>query len=92
MVRVLYDFQVTSIFNYHGIACYSLFSVLGRIYSLTVLSTLILPKVMHRSDPSTARIDGDSSASGDPVALTTICESVVVRFSGVVNGIYACRF
>ncbi|KAK0421520.1 hypothetical protein EV421DRAFT_1968638 [Armillaria borealis] len=54
-------------------ACYSLFSVLGRIYSLTVLSTLILLKVMHRSDPSTARMDGDSSASGDPVALATIC-------------------
>ncbi|SJK98792.1 uncharacterized protein ARMOST_02061 [Armillaria ostoyae] len=40
-------------------ACYSLFSVLGRIYSLTVLSTLILLKVMRRSDPSTARMDGD---------------------------------
>ncbi|PBK90158.1 hypothetical protein ARMGADRAFT_306622 [Armillaria gallica] len=54
-------------------ACYSLFSVLGRIYSLTVLSTLILLKVMHRSDLSTARIDGDSSAFGDPVALATLC-------------------
>ncbi|KAK0220446.1 hypothetical protein IW262DRAFT_1384637, partial [Armillaria fumosa] len=54
-------------------ACYSLFSVLGRIYSLTVLSTLILLKVMHRSDPSTARMDGDSSASENPVALATIC-------------------
>lgn len=54
-------------------ACYSIFSVLGRIYSLTVLSTLILLKAMHRSDPSTARMDGDSSASKNPAALATIC-------------------
>ncbi|KAK0474159.1 hypothetical protein IW261DRAFT_1650626 [Armillaria novae-zelandiae] len=54
-------------------ACYSLFSVLGRIYSLTVLSTLILLKVMHRSDPSTRRMDGEGSASENPVALATIC-------------------
>ncbi|KAK0220444.1 hypothetical protein IW262DRAFT_1384627 [Armillaria fumosa] len=53
-------------------ACYSLFSVLGRIYSLTVLSTqVILLKVMHRS--AAARMDGDSSASESPVALVTIC-------------------
>ncbi|KAK0192962.1 hypothetical protein F5146DRAFT_1042220 [Armillaria mellea] len=53
-------------------AYYSLFSVLGRIYSLTVLSTLVLLKVMHRSDPSTARMDGDGSTPGNPVALATI--------------------
>ncbi|KAK0220453.1 hypothetical protein IW262DRAFT_1461712 [Armillaria fumosa] len=51
---------------------FSIFAVLGRIYSLTILITLILLKVMNRSDLSSSRVDGNSDSS-EPAVLGTIC-------------------
>ncbi|KAK0220454.1 hypothetical protein IW262DRAFT_1026052 [Armillaria fumosa] len=51
---------------------FSIFAVLGRIYSLTILITLLLLKVMNRSDSSSCRVDGDSDSS-EPAVLGTIC-------------------
>ncbi|KAK0452628.1 hypothetical protein EV421DRAFT_1898352 [Armillaria borealis] len=50
---------------------YSFFAVLGRVYSLTVLTTLMLLKVINRSDSSSSRVDDDSDSSG-PVILGPI--------------------
>ncbi|KAK0458079.1 uncharacterized protein EV420DRAFT_412015 [Desarmillaria tabescens] len=46
-----------------------LFAILGRIYSLTLLITVMLLKVMNRSDPSSSRINGNS----DSTTLGPIC-------------------
>ncbi|KAK0207841.1 hypothetical protein DFS33DRAFT_1299520 [Desarmillaria ectypa] len=62
-------------------AFYTLYATLGRIYSLSVLLTLILLKVLRRSDPSTVRIDGDGVSSG-PTVLDSICESMDQQFLG----------
>ncbi|KAG7448864.1 uncharacterized protein BT62DRAFT_1074385 [Guyanagaster necrorhizus] len=53
-------------------ASYTLFAVLGRIYSLTILITLMLLKAMGRSDPSTIRIDGDGGS--EPASKSPVCE------------------
>ncbi|PBK90165.1 hypothetical protein ARMGADRAFT_1167038 [Armillaria gallica] len=50
---------------------YSFFAVLGRVYSLTVLTTLMLLKITNRSDSSSSRANGDSDSS-DPVILGPI--------------------
>ncbi|SJK98719.1 uncharacterized protein ARMOST_01988 [Armillaria ostoyae] len=51
-------------------ASFTIFASLGRIYSLTTLTTLMLLKVMSRSDPSSFRIDGDGGS--EPVTLTPV--------------------
>ncbi|KAK0192925.1 hypothetical protein F5146DRAFT_1042075 [Armillaria mellea] len=51
-------------------ACFTLFASLGRIYSLTVLITVLLLKVMGRSEPSSFRIDDDGGS--EPVSLTPV--------------------
>ncbi|KAK0449823.1 uncharacterized protein EV420DRAFT_766193 [Desarmillaria tabescens] len=53
-------------------ASFTIFAALGRIYSLTVLITLMLLKTMSRSDPSSFRIDGDGGF--EPVILTPVCD------------------
>ncbi|KAK0237688.1 hypothetical protein EDD85DRAFT_553027 [Armillaria nabsnona] len=50
---------------------YSFFAVLGRVYSLTVLTTLMLLKITNRSDLSSSRVNDDSDSS-DPVRLGPI--------------------
>lgn len=57
-------------FSFWDVFC-SLFTVLGRIYSLTVLITVILLKVLNRSDASSSRIDGDLDCS-EPTFLGPI--------------------
>ncbi|KAK0494532.1 hypothetical protein EDD18DRAFT_346795 [Armillaria luteobubalina] len=49
----------------------SCFAVLGRVYSLTILITLMLLKAMNRSDSSSGRVDGDSDSS-EPAVLDPI--------------------
>ncbi|PBK90053.1 hypothetical protein ARMGADRAFT_304105 [Armillaria gallica] len=51
-------------------ACFTIFASLGHIYSLTVLITVMLLKVMGRSDPSSFRIDDDGGS--EPVTLTPV--------------------
>ncbi|PBK68827.1 hypothetical protein ARMSODRAFT_957911 [Armillaria solidipes] len=51
-------------------ACFTIFASLGHIYSLTILTTIMLLKVMSRSDPSSFRIDGDGGS--EPVTLTPV--------------------
>ncbi|KAK0474169.1 hypothetical protein IW261DRAFT_566550 [Armillaria novae-zelandiae] len=51
---------------------YACFAVLGRVYSLTSLITLMLLKVMNRSDSLSSRADADSDSS-EPVVLDPIC-------------------
>ncbi|KAK0494592.1 hypothetical protein EDD18DRAFT_350212 [Armillaria luteobubalina] len=51
-------------------ACFTIFASLGHIYSLTVLITVILLKVMNRSDPSSSSLDGDDDSG--PVSLTPL--------------------
>ncbi|KAK0203438.1 hypothetical protein DFS33DRAFT_1383691 [Desarmillaria ectypa] len=48
-------------------AFYIIHATLGRIYSLSVLLTLMVLKVMHRSDPSTVMMDDDGVSRGPPV-------------------------
>ncbi|KAK0470584.1 hypothetical protein IW261DRAFT_1010180 [Armillaria novae-zelandiae] len=62
-------------------ACFTIFASLGRIYSLTVLITVILLKVMGRSDPSSSSIDGDDDS--EPVSLTPIGD---IRFGHTSDG------
>ncbi|KAK0206161.1 hypothetical protein DFS33DRAFT_1312744 [Desarmillaria ectypa] len=62
-------------------AFYALYATLGRIYSLSVLLTIRLLKIMHRSNPSTMKVDGDGVSSG-PAVLDSICESLDGQFSG----------
>ncbi|KAK0192969.1 hypothetical protein F5146DRAFT_1223027 [Armillaria mellea] len=52
---------------------YSLFAVLGRVYSLTVLITLILLKLTNRSDSSSSREDSDSGSSEPAMVQGPIC-------------------
>ncbi|KAK0494531.1 hypothetical protein EDD18DRAFT_1174813 [Armillaria luteobubalina] len=51
---------------------YSFFAVLGRVYSLTILITLMLLKAMNRSHSSSCRVDSDSDFS-EPAVLGPIC-------------------
>ncbi|KAK0458081.1 uncharacterized protein EV420DRAFT_1546408, partial [Desarmillaria tabescens] len=60
-------------------AFYTLYATLGRIYSLTVLLTLMLLQIMHRCDTPTPGVDGDGS--GSPAVLDSFRESMDVQFS-----------
>ncbi|KAK0203499.1 hypothetical protein DFS33DRAFT_1331953 [Desarmillaria ectypa] len=61
-------------------ASFTIFAALGRIYSLTVLITLMLLKVMGRSDPPPSRIDGDDAS--EPAILTPVCD---IRFGNMLD-------
>ncbi len=63
--------HLSSVINYYGIVFYSFFAVLGRVYSLTVLTTLMLLKITNHSDSSSSRVNDDSDSS-DPVRLGPI--------------------
>ncbi len=69
MVREL-RYLSSVVVNCHNTACFTIFASLGHIYSLTVLTTVMLLKVMSRSDPSSFRIDGDGGS--EPVTLTPV--------------------
>ncbi len=63
--------HLSSVINYYGKVFYSFFAVLGRVYSLTVLITLMLLKITNASDSSSSRVNGDLDSS-DPVILGPI--------------------